>query len=281
MIIVILRRGIYLGLFLLTISFCSRNNAQASEDIFHIFSPVIEKGGWGAEVLSAYQDGLPNGVNAERVKFANEFAVHADITDYWMGKLLLGTVQEVGDNYKITDVGFENVFRADKWTLKKFDAAWFTGIYAATDDAATNAVEFGPIISYFDGPISVILNPFLEKTFGQNKEEGIALTYAWRSTYQIVEKFSIGLEGYGFVENLGNSPALNDQVHRVGPVLYFGHVHGNPENHSSPYHHEHSLQSDHEHSDSIGELSADLGVLFGLTENTSDIALKGNTYVHF
>ncbi|MFM7084903.1 MAG: hypothetical protein ACKOW3_07870, partial [Hyphomicrobium sp.] len=236
---------------------------------------------------SAYQTGLPTGEEADSVNFANEFAVHADITDYWMGKFSLNTLHEVGDNYKLDSVSFENVFRANKWTLRTFDAAFYGAMFVATDDAATNAFVFGPVTSYFNGPVSIVLNPFFEKTFGQNREEGIALSYAWRATYRLQDKFSIGIEGYGEVENLGNAPAVQDQVHRVGPILYFGNVHGNPHDHPSFEGHDHSSShvdkslSDYGKTPIVEVLSADVGVLFGLTNNTADAAIKANLYAHY
>lgn len=283
-----LRRSLLMALACLGATcFAYQSQAHAHGDVFHIFSPVIEKGGWGVETLTAYQTGLPSGEDADKVNFASEFAAHADITDYWMGKISFNTVHEAGVEYKLDTVSFENVLRADKWSLRNFDAAFYSAMFVATDGAATNAFVFGPVLSYFNGPAAIILNPFFEKTFGQNKEEGLALSYAWRATYQIQKKFSLGVEGYGEIENLGNIPATHDQVHRVGPVLYFGQVHGNPHDHPSLKHHDHSPGQEHqspndiEHHNDVGALSADVGVLFGLTENTSDTALKANVYMHF
>ena len=150
---------------------------------------------------------------------------------------------------------------------------------AQAQSGATNTIEFGPIVSFTAGRASLVLNPFFEKTFGENREEGIAFTYAWRLAYQVAHQLSVGIEGYGEVENLGKAPHFQDQVHRMGPVLYFGTLHGV---HSSSKGHgaHNSVASGHLHHEqakqSRGEWHAEIGVLFGVTKATPDTALKLN-----
>lgn len=272
----------FLGIVSTAIYFISSHKAAAKpQDAFHIYSPVIEKGSWGFETITAYQTGLPSRLNDEKINFAAEYAFHADITDYWMAHLAFDTAHEVSEEYKLETISFESVIRADKWSLRTFDAAWYSGLFVATDNAATNSFVFGPVASYYQGPISIIINPFFEQTFGQNNEDGISLTYGWRATYTVTEKISIGVEGYGDIPHLGNSDLFNDQVHRIGPVLYFGQVDGNPYNNLSLDAKKYASKVHNRTVNGLEELSADVGVLFGLTENTSDIAIKWNTYLHF
>lgn len=248
---------------------------RAGHNIFHIFTPAIESGTWGAEALSGFNIGLPQAGEHGGVRAAHEVAVHTGVNAFWMAKLALGITRPEHDDYLLDTVALENVFRFHQPAGAPFDAAWFTSISAAVDSDATNAVEFGPVVSFADGPIAVMLNPFFEKTFGQNREDGIALTYGWRATYQVSSLLSVGVEGYGAVENLGNAPALGDQIHRFGPVLYFGHVHGNPSGIHGTNH------SAHDHHDESPEWHGELGMLFGLTDATPDAAIKLNVGADF
>ena len=100
--------------------------------------------------------------------------------------------------------------------------------------------------------IIVALNPFLEQTFGHNRVEGIALSYGWQAKYEVRDGLAVGIEGYGLVENLGNSPALADQEHRIGPVLFMEIELGGL------------------------KLTPDVGLLFGLTPATPDLTIKFN-----
>jgi hypothetical protein len=115
---------------------------------------------------------------------------------------------------------------------------------------------FGPIVTLKDDKLSFTANPFFEKTFGRNNVEGIALNYAWHAKYAVRTGLAVGIEGFGVVENLGSSPALRDQEHRVGPAIFA----------------EFALTKDL-------KITPDIGLLFGLTRATPDLALKFNVGV--
>ena len=260
------------------------DQAYAGHEIFHLFTPMIEKGHWGIEFNSGFQTGFPDhGDDAERadVRAAHEVDIHTDVTDFWMAKLALDFEREAGDDYAFTAIASENVFRLDKWTPRFFDAAWFTALSAAIDSEATNSVEFGPVLSLTSGSTALVLNPFFEKTFGQNREDGIAFTYAWRATYTFNEHLSIGVEGYGEVENIGNAPPADEQVHRVGPVLYLGPMHGAPNHPASQHAHGTGVEDQASAHNEEAEWFGEIGVLFGLTDSTADTAVKLNAGVHF
>lgn len=260
------------------------DRADAGHEIFHIFTPMIERGHWGLELNNGFQSGFPDQrdePNDADVRSASELGLHADLTDFWMTKVALDFEREVGGDYELAAVASENVFRMDKWTPRSIDVGWFTSLSAAVSSEGTNSIEFGPVVTLTSGAMALALNPFFEKTFGQNREEGLAFVYAYRATYSFSDLFSIGVEGYGEIEDIENAPPTSDQVHRMGPVLYFGTVHGmdnhshDHEGHGSELVNLHELELDH------AEWYAEIGVLFGLTDNTSDAALKLNAGLHF
>ncbi|MEQ1669372.1 MAG: hypothetical protein ABL893_00800 [Hyphomicrobium sp.] len=257
--------------------------ASAGHSIFHVFTPAIEAGAWGVEALSAFNTGLPSAGEHTPLQAAHELAIHTGVNEYWMAKLALGIEKPAGDSYQLNSIALENVFRVSSPPHGPFDAAWFTALSAGIDADATHAVEFGPVLTFDSGPFALVINPFLEKTFGDNREPGIALTYGWRATYRISDLFSIGAEGYGAVEDLGNTPPARDQIHRVGPVLYLGHVHGATNGiHGAGHagHGEgHRYAKEHGHASAPGHLPewhGEIGVLFGLTNATDDAAIKFN-----
>lgn len=291
----------------LAVSALAPTNAFSGHDVFHIFTPLVERGHWGVEALTAIQSGLPAAGHDEHgegegvgdgghdaghgaPRAAHELAVHGGLTDFWMAKAAFSFAKEAGEDYRATGVALENVFRVPGIPSGgAFDAAWFTSLSAGIGSESTNAVEFGPVVSLQAGALNLTFNPFLEKTFGRNREEGIAFSYGWRGVYELDHSFSIGLEGYGEIENIGNSPATRDQVHRFGPVLYLGHVHGTRPHQASHgeggHGEEHSAHGGEHHvaGDGAGEVEwhGEAGVLFGLTESTADAAFKINIGADF
>lgn len=283
-------------LFGLLVVNISQISAAQAHGVFHIFTPVVEQGEWGAEALSAFQFGVPagdahdddglighedeNGTDGhahDALKRAHEFAIHGGITSFWMAKVALSAEKIEGESYDLSSVAFENVFRLPEASRGPLDWGWYTAIGVGTNSEETNAVEFGPVVSLSSGLMTLTLNPFFEKTFGRNREDGIALSYGWRATYEIEENFSVGVEGYGEIADIGNAPGASEQIHRIGPVLYLGHVHGNPSHHEM---HEGEHHGD-EHGGHEGGLHAEVGVLFGLTQATPDAALKVNLGLDF
>lgn len=130
---------------------------------------------------------------------------------------------------------------------------WFTAVEASVHRDTTNSLIFGPIATVKADAFTVTANPFLEKTFGRNHVEGIALNYGWQAKYEVRNGFAIGIEGFGVVENLGNAPRWSDQEHRVGPAIFT----------------EIAVTKDL-------TIAPDIGLLFGMTQATPDVALKLN-----
>lgn len=283
--------------------------SAAGHNVFHIFTPAVEAGHWGFEALSAFHAGLPREHHEDgdehaaqeheahghgAVRAAHEIGLYGGVNHLWLTKLALGIERHAGGDYQVTSIASENVFRFSPPRPGNLDFAWFTAISAGLDSGASNAVEFGPIVSMSSAKFAVVLNPFIEKTFGENREEGMAFAYAWRATYEVVDRLSIGLEGYGEISNIGNAPPGSEQIHRVGPVLYLGHVHGAARHahvssaHAAGDHGGKDHHTKHEHADASAHTSthrpdwhAEVGVLFGLTEATPDAALKLNIGADF
>jgi hypothetical protein len=83
-------------------------------------------------------------------------------------------------------------------------------------------VTFGPIATIKADKLSFTANPFFEKTFGDNKVEGIALNYAWQVKYEVRNGFAIGVEGFGVVEKVSRHASAA----RSGTPSRSGDLHG-------------------------------------------------------
>ncbi len=258
---------------------CSAVAARAGHDVFHIFTPAIEEGHWGVELVTGYQSGFPGHTDDDHhhgnVRAASELGLHAYPTHFWMTKVAVEFEREVGGEAEPVAIASKNLFSLERWTPDFMDAGWFTAVSGGLADDATNAIEFGPVITLSSGRAALTLNPFLEKTFGENREEGIGVVYGYRATYSFTETFSIGIEGYGQIENIGDGPASSEQVHRIGPVVYIGAVHGLGH---EPHHERHGSTAQ---TSSHGDWHAEVGVLFGLTQATPDTAVKLNVGLDF
>ena len=229
----------------------------ASADVFSVDEPEVVKGEQEIEVNGAVQNGLP--VNADPVRYSMEVEYTYGVTKWLSLSPLVDFDKPDGDSFDATVAGLESVwFPVEVGKLLTF--AWFTEVEGAVHHDETNSTTFGPIVQFGHDKASLILNPYFEKSFGKNHEEGIEFNYQWQAKARMTERLALGIEGFGVIPDIGNSPGIDFQEHRIGPVIYY----------------EKELAGEKERTFAI-----DAGVLFGLTEATSKVTGKVNASLAF
>ena len=229
----------------------------ASADVFSVDEPEVVKGEQEIEVNGAVQNGLP--VNADPVRYSMEVEYTYGVTKWLSLSPLVDFDKPNGDSFHATVAGLESVWFPVE-VGKLLTVAWFTEVEGAVHHDETNSTTFGPIVQFGHDEASLILNPYLEKSFGRNHEEGIDFTYQWQAKASVTERLALGIEGFGVIPDIGNSPGIDFQEHRIGPVIYY----------------EQELAGEKERTFAI-----DAGVLFGLTEATSKVTGKVNASLAF
>jgi hypothetical protein len=229
----------------------------ASADVFSVDEPEVEKGAQEVELNAAVQNGFP--VNADPVRHSMEVEYTYGVTKWLSLAPLVDFDKPDGDDLHATVVAVESVlFPVEVGKLLTF--AWFTEVEAAAHHDETNATTFGPIVQFGHDKASLILNPYLEKSFGKNHEEGIEFNYQWQAKASVTERLALGIEGYGAIPDIAHAPSVDFQEHRIGPVVYY----------------EKELRGEHEKT-----FALDAGILFGFTEATPDVTGKVNASLAF
>ncbi len=80
-------------------------------------------------------------------------------------------------------------------------------------------LTFGPVIRLGAGATSLILNPFLEQTFGRNRDEGIAFLLRLAAQAPGSAGFAVGVEGFGRFQDIAGRGGAEE--HGIGPLLAF------------------------------------------------------------
>jgi hypothetical protein len=220
-----------------------------------INEPEVEKGQRKLESVHIIQNGF-NGGLAGSTREVHSSAFTQGITDIWQVKGVVAFDRLDQQGYEAVAAVVENTFAIlDAKKSGGLGLAWFTGIAVSLVDRETNAVVYGPILRLGAGPTSLVLNPFLETTFGQN-EEGTALLYAWQLKHEARKGLFLGLEGYGRYPDITGGEGA--ERHRIGPLVAFEF--------------------------DVGEkrtLTLETGVLFGLTEETADTTIRAQVSLTF
>src|SRR5262245_32957038 len=188
---------------------------------------------------------------------AHELSLDYGVSNAWRLSGVLKLENPIEEDFRVARVSVENI-----WVFRPVPKqggvglGWFTSVEASTDAASTNASQFGPIIQVERDKASFTANPFFEKTFGRNRVEGLALNYAWNVKYKLNDNLSVGVEGFGVIESLGEHQPFDEQQHRVGPALFT------------------TVKLSEDFS-----ITPDIGLYFGLTEATPSLTLKVNVGV--
>ena len=148
----------------------------------------------------------------------------------------------------------------------------FLGAYGfATRGGEADEIEFGPIVELASGKALLTTNTFFTSQVGDNREtDGLGFEYGWRAQYAFAKKWGVGVEMFGEIEDLSHAGSFNDQQHSIGPTLFFnpGGANGDDDNGNEMGNHIKVAGP------AKPEFSINVGVQFGLTDLTSNSALK-------
>jgi len=253
---------------------------------FEIQEAEIEKGEIETEYRGAYHWGVPQvtdeNENANDLVQSNELELQMGITDWWMISVTSGFDKALGENLQATALEVETQFGLVRREGNGLGLAFQMGFSQALNhgvqvDGEPNEFAFGPIVELARGPLLLTLNPLFGKQIGTfADQEGLGFDYGWRGEYDVNKRWALAVEMFGEIEDLANAGSFNDQVHSIGPTLILNF--GGEENESS---------NDKGGKAKVGgdedekasepapmAFSMNVGVQFGLTDATSDTALK-------
>lgn len=228
----------------------------AAGQTFDVKQLDVKQGSLELGLDNTVHRGVPRDRGADVNRSAHDQSLDYGLRDWWRlsGVLKVENPQDV--DFRIARTAVENLFvlrTIDDKRPHGVGFGWFTAVEASLHPDTTNSLIFGPIVTLKADKLSLTANPFLERTFGRNHVEGLALAYGWNAKYEVREGFAIGVEGFGLIEHLGNAPPWSDQEHRIGPAIFT----------------EIALTKDF-------KITPDIGLLFGLTPATPDVAIKLN-----
>ena len=258
--------------FTLAVAACLVSALPASAGTFDVKGAEIAKGETEFVVGSAFFSGYP--INADLLRNSSEVGVSYGFSDWWKAGLKVAFDKPVGGDFEAVTVGAEAQFLLRKGEGRAPVIAWFTGVDAAVQSDQTNTLTFGPLWQWaLDDKTSFTLNTLFQRTFGDNREKGTDFAYAWQLKREVREGFSLGLEGYGVLPTIGDTPGIDFQEHRIGPVLYFER---SLKRSAAPAKVSMKDSKGAAGKDDEGgpKLNIEAGILFGLTDATQDRVYK-------
>ena len=146
------------------------------------------------------------------------------LTPWWHTEIEFGFDRNpgFGQPTRATQAVWENMIQLTEPGEAFFD----TGLYfeyaqslTRGENAASNAVTFGPLIAKEIGRTVHTLNLFMTRQLGPDQtSHGLDFSYAWQSRWNLWTPLSPAIEVYGDAGVIGSVPKLARQQLLVGPV---------------------------------------------------------------
>ncbi|RTL61741.1 MAG: hypothetical protein EKK41_26765 [Hyphomicrobiales bacterium] len=186
-------------------------NAQS----FDIHAPEVSRGALEGEALSGINLGDPR----TGPRNAHEFKLGYGVSDRWMLEVGALVDKSDGEATRLARLSFESISVLIPVRKEGLALGWFNSVEVATSEGIHNALITGPLLHWSRGPTSLLVNPFVEKTFGRGAEPGFDFSYIWRGKTEVAHGLALGSMGFGRITNIaGSGPSMQD--HRVGPALF-------------------------------------------------------------
>ncbi len=251
---------------------------------FEIQEATVEKGEIELEYRGAVFDGQPKQSIVEEVEEEDEEEAPLDnahdvelqmgLTERFMLSFTAVLDQPVDETFRLSVAEVEAQYELMK--RQNFALSAQFEYEFATISSTPDELSLAALIEHWSGPFRTTANLFVTGQAGEAVEtDGAGFEYALQSKRDLGGRWGLGVEAFGEIEDLANPGSFEDQEHYVGPMLYFGDNKDDDE-------------TGGDHDDESGaverqgpKLSLSAGVLFGLTDITSDVAYRLNAFLEF
>lgn len=243
---------------------------------FEIQESIIEEGEIQLQYRGAWHSGLAKGDKEIPVgdvlpddeeaplRQSHEAELQMSITSHWLMALTHAFDMPDDDTVRLSAIEGETQFELITLEGNGIGFAVQGGIekpLGKAKEEEAGDIHFGPIMEVAKDRFLLTLNPLFFKEQGALAEqEGFGFEYGWQARYDVSPKLYLALEMFGEIEDMSNAGPFNQQLHSLGPAFY--------------YVVDNSHKGFEEGEKGSAELTLSLGAQFGLTEATSDFALK-------
>jgi hypothetical protein len=265
---------------------------------FEIQEAGVEKGEVELEYRGAYHWGLPKTGKAveggvldneaggeteeeddEEVEIplrqSHDVEIQMGITERWMISATLGTSVPAGFDWQTDSVELETQYEFIERRGNGLGFAFAVGYGSATQQDTANELEFGPIFELGVGKFLLTTNTFFSRQLGDFTESnGLGFEYGWRGEYDFAKHWGIGVEMFGEIEDLSAAGSFDDQNHSIGPTLFWKAGGDDDDEEVGDVGEDDDDDNGKATKAPETEFSMNVGLQFGLTDMTSDTALK-------
>ncbi|MBM3543283.1 MAG: hypothetical protein FJX44_02065 [Alphaproteobacteria bacterium] len=239
---------------------------------FEIQESTIDPGEIQLQYRGAWHSGLPKGDvplgpvlpddEIAPLRQSHEVELQMSITSHWLLAFTHAFDEPIDDKFDLTAVEFESQIELITLVGNGLGLAIQGGVeqpVGRVSDEDPFSYHFGPIVELAQNKFLLTLNPLFFRERGDlSEQDGFGFEYGWQAKYDVSDRLALALEMFGEIEELAHAGPFNLQEHSIGPAFYL------------------KFEREWEEGgrEKSRELVLSLGAQFGLTDVTSDVALK-------
>lgn len=239
---------------------------------FEIQEATIDPGEIQLEYRGARHSGLPKGdvppgpilpdEEIAPLRQSHEIEMQMGVTSHWLLALTHAFDEPLAGEFDLTAFEFESQIELITREGDGFGLAIQGGFeqpVGRVSDEEPFSYQFGPIVEFSQNKFLLTLNPLFFRERGDlSDQDGFGFEYGWQAKYDMSDRLALALEMFGEIDDMSNAGPFNLQEHSIGPAFYL------------------TFEREWEEGgkEKSRELVLGLGAQFGLTDVTSDVALK-------
>jgi hypothetical protein len=205
----------------------------------------------------------------EFLRQSHDLEFQYGVTDRLMLSTALSADEPLDQDFNLSSVELEAQYELIEREGDGIGLALATSYGFATRGGEADELAFAPLAEWGSGPLLLTINPYFGFQVGNNRDtNGLGFEYGWRAEYKVAPRWGLGVEMFGEVDDLSHTGPFNAQTHSIGPTLFFDPV-GDDDDIADAG----DEDGDDAEPPEIA-FSLNVGLQFGLTDATSDTALK-------
>src|SRR5262245_17751123 len=207
----------------------------------------------------------------EFLRQSHDFEIEYGLTERFLITGTLSADEPLDADFALSSVELEAQYEFIEREGNGLGLAFQSGYTFATRGGEADEIEFGPIVELAAGKALLTLNPIFGAQVGHNRQtDSLGFDYGWRGEYDFAKHWGVGVEMFGEIDDLSHAGSFNDQNHSIGPTLFYNLGNVDYEGGGNGDHDDEHRVAD----EPVMENTMNVGVQFGLTDATSDTAVK-------
>ncbi|MFD0986387.1 hypothetical protein [Methyloligella solikamskensis] len=245
--------------------------SDAARAEFEVQESTIDAGEIQLQYRGAGHTGLAAAEEDEDEKplrQSQEFELQMSPTSHWLLAFTQGYTVPDGETFEINAIEFETQVEIITLEGDGIGFAMQGGIERGVGNAPEGSGDFhfGPIFEYGRGDFLLTNDILFFDEYGPDSENGVwGVEYSLQAAYNVTDRLMLALEAFGEAEDIA-STSFQEQEHYIGPAFYF--TWGEDDDEALIEESERGVPGKYD------EFTVSFGVLFGLTEASSDVAAK-------